>query len=154
MKLPTLAIALTFTLVSVQAAAQDVVLKPTNDNLETKVCYTAATESYSAAKRLVRSNGLNFEQFNVGVKCNGVSIKQFANEFANNSSQETAKALVAKNTDNASRACVEAIQIGEKEALAKYNLEGELVFCNFREISDFIRKYDSENVVIRDIAED
>lgn len=154
MKLSTLAIALTFTLASVQTVAQNRVLKPTNNDLETQVCYTAATESYSAAKRLVRSNGVNFEQFNIGVKCNGVTIKQFANQFANNTVEETELALVAKNADNASRACVEAIQIGEKEALAKYNLEGELVFCNFREISDFVRKYDSENVVVRSIAED
>lgn len=156
MKLSTLAIALTFTVASVQAVAQNVVLKATNDNLETQACYTAATEGYSAAKRLVRSNGVKFDTFNVAVKCNGVSIKQFAKQFADNKADENATelALVAKDSGEASRACVEALEIGEKQARAKYSLEGEVIFCNHREMSEFVRKYDSENIVIRSIAED
>ncbi|MBO1256584.1 DUF3718 domain-containing protein [Alteromonas sp. 5E99-2] len=156
MKLSTLAIAITFTVASVQAVAQNVVLKPTNDDFETQACYTAATEGYSEAKRFIRGNGVNFESFNVAVKCNGVTIKQFARQFADNQIDESAieLALVAKDTGDSAKACIEAIEIGETQARAKYSLEGEVILCNHREISEFVRIYDSENIVIRSITED
>ncbi|MGK0502949.1 MAG: hypothetical protein ACJARF_001715, partial [Alteromonadaceae bacterium] len=63
MKLSTFAIALISSVASLNAFAQDVRLNPVNQNIETQACYTAATEGYRAAKRLIRDNGLNVESF-------------------------------------------------------------------------------------------
>ncbi|HBF70414.1 MAG TPA: DUF3718 domain-containing protein, partial [Alteromonas australica] len=41
MKLSTLALALTFSVISVSSFAKDVVLKPVNANIETQACLTA-----------------------------------------------------------------------------------------------------------------
>lgn len=153
MKMSTFAIALTFTIASVQAMAQNVTLKPVDTNFETEACYTAATLGYDAAKKLVRSNGLNFTEFKTSVSCNGEDIKSFAQRYASAPVPATIT-IVAKDADIASKACVEAIQIGEAKARAKYNLEGETIICNHRDMSEFVKKYNAEKVVIQEIAED
>lgn len=155
MKLSTVAVALTLTVASVQAMAGSVTFKQANANFETQACYTAATEGYSAARKLVKSNGYDFAEFKATVTCNGESLRSFAKQFANTPSAETKSiTIVAKNTDIASKACVEAIKIGETQARAKYSLQGETIFCNRKEMSEFVRKYNDNNVVVRDIAED
>ena len=156
MKMSTIAIALTLTVASVQAMAQNVTLKPVDDNFETQTCYTAATLGYNAAKKFVRSNGLNFTEFKTAVTCNGLNIKEFAQLYADTPETEVPSTItiVAKDAEIASKACVEAIEIGEAEARAKYNLQGQKIFCNHREMSEFVRKYNADNVVVREIAED
>lgn len=155
MKLSTFAIALTFSVVAAQASAKDVRLQPVNNNVETQACLTAATEGYGPALRFIRNSGFNAEEFSASVRCNGESLRTFAYMYRNNDVTENAKnvALVAKNEDAASQACVEALSIGQDAALAKYGLEGENIICNFKNISDFVRQYSAENVVVRTAAE-
>jgi hypothetical protein len=71
--------------------------------------------------------------------------------YKNNKETNAAKtiALVARNKDVASQACLEALTIGKDAALAKYGLEGENIICNHKNINDFVRQYSVENVVVR-----
>lgn len=156
MKLTTLAIALTCSVASLQAVAQNVVLKPVDENFETKVCYAAATKGYDAATKMIRASHQSVADFNSRVTCNGLTVKRFAKKYAQNDVDEDATviALVAKDKDIASKACVEALEIGEAAARAKYSLEGERILCNFKEMSQFVRQYDKENIVVRSIADD
>jgi len=155
MKLSTIAIAFTFSVISAQSFAQNVRFNPINENVETQACYTAATEGYEAAKRLIRENGFFEQSFAASLRCNDVSLRTFAELYSNNEVTKSAKtiALVAKNEDVASQACVDALSIGKEEALAKYGLEGETIICNRKEIADFVRTYRSESVVIRSASE-
>lgn len=156
MKFSTFAIAITFSVASLQAVAQNVILKPVDEKFETQVCYLAATEGYAEAKQLIRSRNESVSEFAASVTCNGDRLKAFAHKYANNKITEDAVTveLVAKDSDIASQACVEAISIGEEDARAKYSLEGEQILCNYKEMSEFVRKYDTENVVVRVITEE
>ncbi len=105
--------------------------------------------------RLIRSKGFNAEEFSASVRCNGESLRTFAYMYKNNKATENAKtvALVAKNQDVASQACLEALSVGKEAALAKFGLEGENIICNHKTMSDFVREYSVENVVVRTAAE-
>ena len=105
--------------------------------------------------RLIRSKGFNAEEFSASVRCNGESLRTFAYMYKNNKASDNAKtvALVAKNKDVASQACLEALSVGKEAALAKFDLEGENIICNHKAISDFVREYKAENVVVRTAAE-
>lgn len=155
MKLSTFAIAITLSVASLQAVAQNVVLKPVSDNFETQVCYTAATEGYNAAKRLARREHVNFAEIRTSVSCNGISIKEFAElyEINDQDSATTTVALVAKNSNVESQACLAAIDLGETAAKAKYGLEGETVFCNYEEMATFAKKYRNDSTVIQALAD-
>ncbi|MBQ4829463.1 DUF3718 domain-containing protein [Alteromonas sp. CI.11.F.A3] len=154
MKLSTLAIALISSVASLNAFAQDVRLNPVNQNIETQACYTAATEGYRAAKRLIRDNGLNVESFSASLLCNDVSLRKFADLYSKKTPSEAKGiALVAKNEDIASKACLDAVSIGAEEALAKHGLEGETIICNHKEMSVFARAYSTESVVVRPFSE-
>ena len=151
MKLSTFAISLLFSVAATQSFAKDVRLQPVDENIETKACLTAANEGYQPALRLVRANGFDAEEFSASVRCNGESLRTFAYMFRNNQVSETAKkvALVAKNDNAASQACLEALKIGKDAALNKYGLKGENIICNRKNISDFVRSYKSQNVEFR-----
>ena len=155
MKLSTFAIALTLSVAATQSFAKDVVLKPINDNIETQACLTAAEDGFGPALRLIRSKGFNAEEFSASVRCNCESLRTFAYMYKNNKATENAKtvALVAKNQDVASQACLEALSVGKEAALAKFGLEGENIICNHKTMSDFVREYSAENVVVRTAAE-
>ncbi len=155
MKLSTFAIALTLSVAATQSFAKDVRLKPVDNNIETQACLTAATEGYGASIRFIRNNGFNAEEFSATLRCNGESLRTFAFMFKNNEETVNAKtvALVAKNQNAASQACLEALTIGKDAALVKYGLEGENIICNRQKISDFVRQYSAENVVVRTTAE-
>ena len=155
MKLSSIAIAFTLSVVSNYSFAQDVRLNPVNQNIETQACYTAATEGYNSAIKLIRNNGLNTKAFGATIMCNGVSLRKFADLYSSNSASESQKTitLIAKNENAASRACIDALSIGQEKALAKYGLEGETIMCNRKQLSDFIREYKSEKVVVRSFTE-
>ncbi|WP_338518320.1 DUF3718 domain-containing protein [Alteromonas gracilis] len=155
MKLSTFAIALTLSVAATQPFAKDVRLKPVNNNIETQACLTAAEEGFGPALRFIRNSGFNAEEFSASVRCNGESLRTFAYMYKNNQVTENAKtvALVAKNQDAASQACLEALTIGKDAALVKYGLEGENIICNHQNISDFVRQYSAENVIVRSNAE-
>ena len=155
MKLSTLALALTFSVISVSSFAKDVVLKPVNANIETQACLTAATEGFGPALRFIRKNGFDAETFSATVRCNGESLRTFAHMYRNNKVSSNAKtvALVAKNENVASKACLAAIKVGARQALAQYNLEGENIICNNKQIADFAREYTAQDVVVRNLSE-
>ena len=155
MKLSTFAIALTLSVAATQSFAKDIALKPINDNIETQACLTAAKDGFGPALRLIRSKGFYAEEFSASVRCNGESLRTFAYMYKNNKASDNAKtvALVAKNKDVASQACLEALSVGKEAALAKFDLEGENIICNHKAISDFVREYKTENVVVRTAAE-
>ncbi|MDY6885599.1 MAG: DUF3718 domain-containing protein [Pseudomonadota bacterium] len=151
MKLSTFAISLLFSVAATQSFAKDVRLQPVDENIETKACLTAANEGYQPALRLVRASGFDSDEFSASVRCNGESLRTFAFMYRNNQVSENAKkvALVAKNNNAASQACLEALTIGKDEALTKYGLKGESVICNRKDIADFVRTYKSQNVEVR-----
>ena len=122
-----------------------------DQNIETKACLTAANEGYQPALRLVRANGFDADEFSASVRCNGESLRTFAYMFRNNQVTENAKrvALVAKNNNAASQACLDALTIGKDAALTKYGLKGENIICNHKNIADFVRSYKSQNVEVR-----
>ena len=91
MKLSTLALALTFSVISVSSFAKDVVLKPVNANIETQACLTAATEGFGPALRFIRKNGFDAETFSATVRCNGESLRTFAHMYRNNEVSSNAK---------------------------------------------------------------
>ncbi|MBU3021653.1 DUF3718 domain-containing protein [Aestuariibacter sp. A3R04] len=159
MKLSTVALALTLSVAATQTFAKSLVLKPLNDNIETQACLTAANEGYQQALRLVRSKGLNSEEFAASVRCNGVTLHTFANMYktketpADNTAEARTIALVAKNRDIASQACLEALSSGKEAALAKFGLEGESIICNYKSLNDFVREYSADNVIVRTSAE-
>ena len=155
MKLSTLALALTFTVAATQSFAKDVVLKPANANIETKACLTAANEGYGPALRFIRKSGFDADEFSASVRCNGESLRSFAHMYNNTTAKASVKtvALVAKNEDTASKACLAAISVGADQALAQYQLEGENIICNNKQISDFAREYRTDNVVVRSFSE-
>lgn len=151
MKLSTFAIAFTLSVAAAQSFAKDVRLQPVNNNVETQACLTAAKEGFGPALRFIRNSGYNVEEFNASLRCNGESLRTFAYMYKNNKETNAAKtiALVARNKDVASQACLEALTIGKDAALVKYGLEGENIICNHKNINDFVRKYSVENVVVR-----
>lgn len=155
MKLSTLALALTFTVAATQSFAKDIVFKPANANIETKACLTAANEGYAPALRFIRKSGFNADEFSASVRCNGESLRTFAHMFRNTEANTESKTitLVAKNEDTASKACLAAITVGANKALAQYQLKGENIICNHKQISDFAREYRTNNVVVRSISE-
>lgn len=156
MKLSTFAIALTLSVSSVQAFAQKVILKPVNDNLETLACITAADEGYTAARKLVRENGKDFSEFAATVSCNGMSLRTFSHQYTNKAVAEPGNviALMVKDEDVASQACIDATRMGAEKALEKHDLEGENIICNHRTIAAFARQYETENVVVHATAEE
>lgn len=155
-------IAATFTLASASSMAKDVVLKPINETLETQACYLAATEGLDSAKAIVRKNRLDFAKFKATVTCNGLSLHDFAYEYgkkettvvAETEQNKTASrvALVATNTDIASQLCLDAVVMGERAARAKYDVQ-ESVSCNNYDLSTFVRLFDEQEVVIKNIAD-
>ena len=159
MKLSTFALALTLSVVGTQSFAKDQVLKPLNDNIETQACLTAANEGYTQALRFVRSQGFNSDEFSASVRCNGVTLHSFANMYktkkaaAENNAEAKTIALVAKDQDVASKACLEALSVGKRAALAKFGLEGENIICNYKSMNEFVREYSADNVVVRTSAE-
>ena len=151
MKFSTLAVAATLVLASGSALAKNVVFKPVNDNFETQVCLTAATEGLAAAKTLVSSNDMNYVSFSRTVTCNDQSIAEFANSHATqeaSSGKATRIALKAKNTNVESQLCLDAVVIGEDAARAKYDVYGE-VLCNRRSLSSFVSRYADQEVELR-----
>ncbi|MBU2979298.1 DUF3718 domain-containing protein [Alteromonas sp. C1M14] len=156
MKLSTFALALTLSVSSVQAFAQNVILKPVNDNLETQACLTAAQEGFTAARKLVRQQGVAFSEFAASVSCNGMSLRAFSDQYSSHTvtAHSSVIALVAKDEDAASQACIDATRMGADKALEKHNLQGEAIICNHRDITAFARQYQTDNVIVRAAAEE
>ncbi|MFC4700208.1 hypothetical protein ACFO4O_08580 [Glaciecola siphonariae] len=159
MKALTTLLALSFlapsTVFAAPTAASNVVLKPVNNNLETQVCYVAATKGLNAAKLFVAKQDMTFSSFSRSVTCNGVSIEDFANKYAvkSNANEEAIKQqlstykLVALDNKE-SQLCVDAVVLGEQRARAKHGIDDEVVFCNSKTLGSFARSFRNKNVTL------
>ena len=152
MKLHTLALAAALTTVSLSTiAAPKYKFTSSADNLETKVCMTAAAKGMSAAKALVNKSGLSFHSLNESVTCNGKSIKQFANTYYNkpgSPEKATVVSLVAQNNNVESKVCIDALSIGVSKAKAMHNVSHGSVMCNGKTIGKFVKDFKKRNAVI------
>lgn len=150
MKLSTLALTATLAFTSMSVFSKEIVFKTVNNNLETQVCYTAATAGLEAAKALVAAYDLNFNTYSESVTCNGSSIRSFANTYSktNAAAQQEKVALVAKDTNLESKLCLEAVINGEAAARAKFNIY-DSVLCNSQKLSTFVRKFKDQDVELR-----
>ena len=156
----SIALAITLSLTSVVATANNVVLKPINENIETQACYTAATQGLNAAKELVSKENINFGIFKNSVTCNGLSLVDFAQQYGEQSGEQNAKSeatetrivLVAKNTNVESQLCLDAITMGERAAREKHAIDLP-VTCNNLDLADFVRSYKKQEVLVRTTAD-
>lgn len=157
MKISTFASSLALTVVSLSSAANTVVFKPVNNNLETQACYLAATKGLDAVKELVRGEDQNYIVFKSALSCNGYSLTSFADKYkpevitANEATQPTVT-LVAKDDTPESKICVDALVLGEQAARQKYDVINTEILCNLQELGSFVRKYSKENVVVRNTS--
>lgn len=153
MKLSTLAIALTLAACTGSAFAKEVVFKPILENFETQVCLTAATEGLNASKALILENEQRYSTFTSSLTCNGLSLASFANKYTQVEEQAPKNTkpvtLIAKNTNIASKVCLDALVMGETKARQKHNITKDHISCNNQNISRFVRRYSNETVIVR-----
>lgn len=157
MKITTLALSLSLslTVMSANAFASKVEFKKGSNDLETQVCYTAAKQGISAAKRLVQANNMNFNTFKTSVMCNGMSVSIFASKYAKarmgdpSVASQTVKvvALSALNQSPESQLCLDAVTMGEKQARVKHSMRNARIECNGEDISDFLESFKNMKVV-------
>lgn len=156
MKLSTIVIALSLAATSVSSMANNVVFKPMNNKLETQACSMAASEGLDSVKALVSKERVNFGIFKSTVTCNGVSLVEFAKMY-HAQAPATIKAptitLVAKNTNTESMVCLDALVIGEQQAIEKHNVGTSNIVCNNQNLKSFVLKYQNQNVIVRNSAE-
>lgn len=159
MKISTIAITVALTLSSLSSMASNVVFKPINESFATKACHVAATEGMGAAKKLVLAENIDFYAFKSSVKCNNITMTQFANKYAEKTTAESIQVskpvitLVAKTDTIASQVCLDSLVIGENEARKKYNMLNDTIICNNKQLKTFVRKYKKQNVVVRNNAD-
>ena len=142
-----------FAVLSLNVQAQDIVLKKVNQNIETQACYVAATKGIKEAKSFLRTNDYAFASMSSAIKCNGMSITDFADKYAVNQAQSeqamqqrlSQVKLVAKDND-ASQICVDAVKLGAKEARAKYGLGNQTIYCNDKTLGRFVRSFEDKQV--------
>jgi hypothetical protein len=157
MKLSTTAITLALALSTSSTFASGVVFKPVLENLETQVCLTAATKGLSASKDLIADNKLNYSTYTSTLTCNGSSLSDFAEKYAQQTSIKpevtVSTMLVAKTLNSASKTCIDALVIGEEKAREKYGIIDEPISCNNQTISSFVSRYSKDNVIVKSFAE-
>ena len=169
MKMKLLSLGLTFALsaISLSSTAKTITFKAVDDTLATQACYLAAKEGLSAARALVKKEKVNFNTFKLDVSCNDMSLTKFAKKYqakitAENTLESSVKSiveskptltLVAKNNSPASMICIDALVIGEQQAREKYGIKYESIICNNAEIKSFVRKYQTQNFIVRNSAQ-
>lgn len=112
-----------------------------NDNFETKICYTAATQGLEAAKQLVSDKGLSFRKFEKNVTCNDQDLSTFASNFnklQNDQAGLPQVKLVATNKDVESKICLESLTHGIPQTAAKYKINKDYVRCNGKPLPRFV----------------
>ncbi len=136
--------------------AKNVVFKPADENVETQICYLAASEGLKSAKSFMRKQSISFGGFTRAVSCNGLSLSRFADKYQKIASGEAKLktdatiVLVANNSE--SMVCIDALTIGEKQAREKHKAGNSGILCNDKNIKSFMRQYKSQNFVVRNSA--
>lgn len=157
MNFSTLALSAGLTLVSLNAfSVNNIEFHKANNDIETKACYTAATEGLKAAKKLVRASRINYIELSSTLKCNGMSIRDFASKYATlGETSQTAKnvkviAVSAMDRKVESKLCVDAVTMGERAARVKYKMRDDHIECNGQDITHFLKSLDDMKVVKAD----
>jgi hypothetical protein len=135
--------------------ANNIVLKPINDKVETQACYVAATQGIKAAKSFLQAEDYSFSVFNTAVTCNGIRITDFADKYtvkSNDGSEAVEKQLskvkLVAMDNKESQLCVDAVLLGEREARLKNDAINEVVYCNSQTLGRFARSYRNKNVTL------
>lgn len=143
--------ALLLTLASSQAfAAQNDYKFVALDNTDaTSVCLTAAKVGYYQAKKIARvAPSFNEVEF-ITTKCNGLSIRQFANKYAQsqlvssdtNKQNQVAYQFKAVDNSEASQICAFAAKEGFRKAINANGEDTKYITCNGLRIESFARKF-------------
>lgn len=153
MKKTLLASALTFTMLSTAAVADDKYTFVASDNApETQVCMVAAASGMNAARQEAANLGVDFKKFKTNVHCNGLSVRKFVNTFNTSKLSEDTMVrseviqLTAKDGSLESRICVQGAKEGMKAVRAEHGNKVDQVSCNNTTLSKFISKYSSKVV--------
>lgn len=149
----SIAIAITLTLSSASTMAKDVVFKQSDQTTATQVCYVAATEGLHSARLLMRKSDQNFRVFQSTLTCNGLDLGDFADKYAEEALKEKSTAsnrviLTPKNENVESRLCLDAVTMGERAARVKHSINSP-VLCNGNSISNFVRLFRTQEVVVK-----
>jgi hypothetical protein len=128
--------------VSTSYASQNgVKLLATDNTIESNLCVTAGKEGYRAALKQAKKleEGIAFR-----VKCNGESLRRFAENFY---AQPIAELKVAKvqllpaNTNDASKICILAVKEGINAAVDASGNDILGITCNGLSLKRFSKKY-------------
>lgn len=128
--------------VSTSYASQNgVKILATDNTVESNLCVTAGKEGYRAALKQAKKleEGIAFR-----VKCNGESLRRFADSF---NAQPIAEIKVAKvqllpaNTNYASKICILAVKEGINAAADATGTDLHGITCNGISIKRFSKKY-------------
>ena len=143
--------ALLLTLASSQAFATQADFKFVGlDNTDaTSVCLNAAKVGYYQAKKIAKT-APNFNEVEfITTKCNGLSIRQFANKYvqsqlaSNESDNQSPVSYQFKTVDNseASKICAFAAKEGLRKAISVNGEDAKYITCNGLRIESFARKF-------------
>lgn len=135
-----LLVALTLVLTTATAtAATNVKFVTTDNSPASNLCVTAAQEGLKAAQK-------SSNEFIFSTKCNGKSIRAFANAYKVNAVElenASSKEYLVKpaNTDKASEVCAQAAKTGVKSVIGTVDFDLRKIKCNGQSIYRFAKKY-------------
>ena len=121
------------------ASQNGVRIMPTDNTAESNLCVIAGQEGYRAALKQAKKLG---EGVVFAVKCNGESLRRFANNFYVDSTLELdiTKVLPA-NTNDASKICILAVKEGLNAAANATDYDIRDITCNGLSLKRFSKKY-------------
>ena len=151
---PTIAIAITLLFASASAFSKQVVFKPSDQTIATKICLVATTSGIQVAAALASANDINFRQFKSSVACNGLSLSKFAAKYRQDKTSakvglSKTATLMANNTNTETQLCLDAVTMGERRARAIHSVTGK-VLCNSKDLSDFVSSFNDIDVTIKE----
>ena len=123
------------------ASQNGVRIMPTDNTAESNLCVIAGQEGYRAALKQAKKLG---EGVVFAVKCNGESLRRFANNFYVDSTLEldsTKVKLLPANTNDASKICILAVQEGLNAAANSTDYDIRDITCNGLSLKRFSKKY-------------
>lgn len=131
------------------ALSNNVKFVQANNSIATNVCYLAATQGVSAAKKQAkRQAGFSDVEFNSTI-CNDMSIRRFAAKYANaevtqveiNDKGQVEFVFKAVDQSAATQLCKVAAEEGFEAAVAQGGTAAKAVYCNGEKIARFARRY-------------
>ncbi len=127
---------------------QSILLKTNSDDFASQACMIAASKGLKAVRTFSLESNINYYAVKNKLKCNGQSLTAFAKTYHKLKTEKTRTVSVLANDSTAvSQVCVDALVIGEKDALQKHNLVGKTVRCNNESITKFVQKFAGVQVI-------